>query len=91
MQILTHILNKLLNLLEPWSESVSCSAMFNSLRPMDFTPPGSSVHGILQARTLEWVAIPFFRGSSQSRDWTQVSHIAGRFFLVWAVTGASLF
>ena len=37
-------------------------------------------HGILQARILEWVAIPFSRGSSQPRDQTQVSHIAGRFF-----------
>ena len=42
--------------------------------------PGSSVHGILQARILEWVAIPFSRESSWSRDWTWVSHIAGRFF-----------
>ena len=38
------------------------------------------VHGILQARILEWVVFPFSRGSSQSRDQTQVSHIAGRFF-----------
>ena len=36
--------------------------------PMDCSPPGSSVHGILQARILEWVAIPFFKGSSQPRD-----------------------
>ena len=47
--------------------------------PMDCSLPQSSVHGILQARRLEW-AVPFFRGSSQSRDWTQVSHITGRFF-----------
>ena len=40
----------------------------------------ASVHGILQARILEWVAIPFSRGSSQPRDQTQVSHIAGGFF-----------
>ena len=40
---------------------------------MDCSPPGSSVHGILQATILEWVAIPFSRGSSQPRDWTQVS------------------
>ena len=39
--------------------------------PMDCNPPGSSVHGILQARILEWVAVPFSRGSSQSRDWIQ--------------------
>ena len=38
--------------------------------PMDCSPPGSSIHGILQARILQWVAIPFSRGSSQSRDWT---------------------
>ena len=41
--------------------------------------PGSSIHGILQARILEWVAIPFSRGSFQPRDWTQVSCIAGGF------------
>ena len=51
---------------------------------MDCSPPGSSVHGILQARTLEWVSIPFSRGSSQPRDWTGVSWIAGRFFTIWA-------
>ena len=43
--------------------------------PMDYT-----VHGIIQARILEWVAVPFSRGSSQPRDGTQVSHIAGGFF-----------
>ena len=43
-------------------------------------PMDSTVHGILQARILEWVAIPFSRGSSQPRDQIQVSHIAGRFF-----------
>ena len=46
--------------------------------PTDCSPPGSSVHGILQAGILEWVSIPFWRGSSQPRDWTQVSWIAGR-------------
>ena len=45
----------------------------------------STVHGILQARILEWVAFPFSRGSSQPRDWTQVFHIADRFFTNWAV------
>ena len=50
--------------------------------PMDCSPPGSSVHGILQGRILEWVAIPFSRGSSQLRDQTQVSYIAGRFFII---------
>ena len=43
-----------------------------------------TVHGILQARILEWVAFPFSRGSSQPKDQTQVSHIAGRFFTNWA-------
>ena len=43
-------------------------------------PTDYAVHGILQARILEWVAVPFSRGSSQSRDQTQVSHFAGRFF-----------
>ena len=46
--------------------------------PMDCSPPGSSVHGILQARTLEWVAIPFSRGSFQPRKRTLVSCTAGR-------------
>ena len=46
------------------------------------------VHGILQARILEWVAFPFSRGSSQPRDWTQVSHIAGGFFTSWATREA---
>ena len=45
--------------------------------PMDCTPPGFSVHGILQARILEWVAIPFSRRPSQHRDWAWVSCIAG--------------
>ena len=51
---------------------------------MDCSPPGSSVHEILQARIPEWVAIPYSRGSSQPRDWTQVSLVAGRFFTIWA-------
>ena len=45
---------------------------------MDYT-----VHGILQAKMLEWVTVPFSRGSSQLRDWTQVSRIAGGFFASW--------
>ena len=50
---------------------------------MDYT-----VHGILQAKIVEWVAIPFSRGSLQPRDRTQVSHIAGRFFTNWATREA---
>jgi len=49
---------------------------------MDGSPPGSSVHGILQARILEWVAMPTSRGSSQARDRTQVLQIAGGFFAI---------
>ena len=60
----------------------SRSVMSDSYDSMDYSPPGSSGHGILQARILEWVAIPFSRGSSQPRDQTSVSHIAGRFFTV---------
>ena len=52
--------------------------------PMDYSPPGSSVHGILQARILEWVAIPFSRGSFRPRDQSRVYCIAGRFFTIWA-------
>ena len=52
--------------------------------PTLWDPIDCTVHGILQARILEWVAFPFFRGSSQPRDWTQVSHTAGRFFTNWA-------
>ena len=52
--------------------------------PVDSSPPDSSVHGILQARILEWVAISFSRGSSQPRDRTRVSCIGGRRFNLWA-------
>ena len=55
--------------------------------PMDYSLPGSSVHGILQARILEWVAMPSFRESSQPSNWTHVfcvSCIAGGFFTHWA-------
>ena len=60
----------------------SCPTFCN---PMERSPPGSSVHGILQARILEWAAMPFSRGSSWPRDWTPVSHIAGRFFTIWVI------
>ena len=56
--------------------------------PMDCSLLASSVHGILQARILERIAIPFSRGSSQSRDRTQVSLIAGTFFTIWAAQEA---
>ena len=56
-------------------ESESRSVVSNSLHSMDYI-----LHGILQARILEWVAFPFSRGSSQPRDQTQVSHITDGFF-----------
>ena len=58
--------------------------MSDSCDPTDCSGPGSSVHGISHTRILEWAAISFFRGSSQRRDWTQVSHTAGSFFTIWA-------
>ena len=57
---------------------------------MDCGLPGSSVHEILQARILEWVAIPFSRGSSQLRDSTRVFCIVGRFSTIWAIREAHL-
>ena len=70
------------------SESEVAQSCLTLCNPMDCSPPGSSVHGILQARILEWVAISFSRGSSQPRDRTQVSHIAGRHFNLWATSEA---
>ena len=62
-----------------------CPTLCNS---MDYSPPGSSVHGVLQARILEWVNIPFSRESSWPRVQTWVSHMAGRFFTIWATREA---
>ena len=81
-----------LSILLPWvSMSVlvaqSCPTCCN---PMDCSLLGSSVHRILQARILGWVAIPFFRRSSWPRDWIQVSCIPGRFFTLWATREAQL-
>ena len=59
-----------------------------TLQPVDCSPPSSSVHGILQARILEWVTISFSRGSSRHRDQTQVSHITGRCFNLCATREA---
>ena len=62
------------------SESVNCSVVSDSFETStDCSLPGSWVHGILQARILEWVAISFFRGSFQPRDQTWVSRITGGF------------
>ena len=70
---------------------LSCFSCVWLCDPMDSSPPGSSVHGILQARILEWVAIPFSRGSCQPRDQTQVSCITNRFFIVRATGKPILF
>ena len=63
----------------------SCLTLCNS---MDCSLPGSPVLGILQARILEWVAISFSRGSSQPRDQTRISCIAGRSFIIWVTKEA---
>ena len=62
----------------------------HSVVSMDCSLPGSSVHGIFQARVLEWVAISFSRGSSQPRKRTRVSRTAGRRFTIWATREAPL-
>ena len=62
----------------------------NLCDPMDCGPPDTSVHGVLQARVLECIPMPFSRGSSQPRDRTWVSCIGSRFFTVWATREALL-
>ena len=57
----------------------------DSLWPMGYSLPGSSFHGILQARIPEWIAISFSRVSSQPKNWTQVSCIVDRFFSNWSI------
>ena len=64
-----------------FTESVGCTVL-----SMNCRPPCSSVHGILQARILDWVAIAFSRGSSWHRDQTLVSCIEGRFFTFWGTS-----
>ena len=66
-----------------WSEVEVCHSCLTLCSPMDYTVPGT-----LQARILEWVTFPFSRESSQPRDWTQVSCIAGKFFTSWATREA---
>ena len=71
--------------------SVLCCAVLSHSVVSDSVTPWTVAHqaplsmGILQARVLEWVAIPYSRGSSQARDQTQVSHIAGKLFTIWAI------
>ena len=79
-------LSKWKDILHSWMKvkvlvAPSCFTLYES---MDCSLPGFSVHGVLQAWILEWVAMPSSRGSSQLRDQTQVSHISGIFFTVWA-------
>ena len=64
--------------------SVSCSVVSDSLLPLQRSLPGFFVHGILQARILEWVAIPLSRGFSWPRNRTQISCTTGRFFTIRA-------
>jgi len=64
----------------------ACPTLCN---PMDYSSPGSLVHGILQERVLEWVAIPFSRASSPSRDWTKVFHIAAIYLTIWTTKEAN--
>ena len=64
------------------SQSLSDVRLF--CNPVDCNPPGSSVHGILQARILEWVAISFSRGSSGPRDWTRISYTGKQILYHWA-------
>ena len=65
--------------------TVLVSHMSDSLQPHLCSPPGSSVHEILQARMLEWVAIPFSKGFYWPRDQTCVSCITGGFFTIWVI------
>ena len=81
MEIKQHTLNN--QWVESESESEVAQLCPTLCGPTDCSPSGSSVHGILQARILEWVAISFSRGSSRPRDRTQVSHIAGKYFNLW--------
>ena len=69
--------------LSNWTELKSLSRVW-LCNPMDCSPPGSSINGVFLARVLEWVAISFFRGSSQPRDRTWVSRILSRRLTVWA-------
>ena len=71
-----------------WAGCLAAQTCPTLCNPMDCSLSGSSIHGILQAGILEWVAIPFSRGSSQPRDQTWISFITGRFFTIWATREA---
>ena len=72
------------------SESFPRSVVSNSLQPHTPCPTTSCVHGIFQARILEWVATPFSRGSSWPRDQTQISCTANRLITIWATREAQI-
>ena len=76
------------DLLESESENEVAQSCPTLCDPSDCSLPGSSLYGILQARILDWVAISFSRGTSQLREWTQVSCVAGRRFNLWATREA---
>ena len=76
----SHVDDNVCSAQSKWNESCSILTLCN---PMDYTG-----HGFLQARIWEWVVFSFSRGSSQPRDWTQVSSIAGAFFTNWAIREA---
>ena len=70
--------------------SENCSVTSDSLQTHGLELARLPIHVILQARILEWIAVPFFRGSSKPRDRTQVSHITGGFFTIWATSEAQI-
>ena len=72
------------------SESEVAQLCLTLCDPVDYSLPGFSVHGVFQARVLEWVAIAFSRGSSRPRDQTRVSRIVGRRFTLWATREVNL-
>ena len=75
-------------ILAPWKKVKWSEVKVVQSCPTLCDPMDCIVHGIVQARILEWVALPFSRGSCQPRDWTQVSRIAGWFFTSWATREA---
>ena len=80
----------ILHIIHKWKVKVLVTQSHPALSdPMDYSPPGSSVHGIFQAWILEWVPVSFSRGPSWPRDRTWVSCIAGSFFTVWATREAN--
>ena len=86
LRCLSYLINKLAHR-HKVNVAQSCLTLCD---PMDCSLPGSSIHGIFQARKLEWVTISFSRRSSQPRDRTQVSCLVGRRFTIWATGEVTL-